>query len=92
MKVIYIPIRDDSPFKYSFDGEIVTAEFKGKVDTFDFSPLSLGDKLESVETTLEVNPIVSAERRSDGILYLKLIYHHGKDATEDERFPTWKEV
>jgi hypothetical protein len=59
-------------------------------DTFDFSSMPDG-KLDSVETHLPINPIISAER-IDGELKVELINLIGKNATNEERFPDWIDV
>lgn len=101
MLILYSPQRNDNArLSYSFDGEVITATYKridaaGNVlesmtDTFDFSSLPDGVAV-GVETVLPVNPIISA-RREDGVLKVELLNFIGPDATEEERFPTWKEV
>ena len=47
--------------------------------------------MDSVETSLSVNPILIAERKSDG-LYVTLLNYIDDDATHDECFPEWIEV
>lgn len=90
MQVLYSPQRADEKIKYTFNGEVITATFRGKTDTFDFTNMPNG-KAEEINTTLDVNPIVSAERK-EGVLYVKLLNFIGLDATEEERFPNWKEI
>lgn len=90
MQVLYSPQRADEKIKYTFNGEVITATFREKIDTFDFTNTPNG-KAEEINTILDVNPIVSAERK-EGVLYVKLLNFIGPDATEEERFPSWKEI
>lgn len=84
------PVRSDKTISYEFYGEIITVTIDEQVDRFDFSEVPNG-RLEEVETSLPLNPIVSAER-IDGELYVELINFISSDATEEERFPEWQEV
>jgi hypothetical protein len=92
MKVYLSPqnVSDDKKIKYAFFGESVTAVYGNERDTFDFTGMPLG-VLDSVETTLSVNPIIKAERTADG-LYVTLLNYVGDDATQEENFPSWMEV
>jgi hypothetical protein len=90
MQIKYSPCRSDDSLVYTFDGEKVIANFNGQVDVFDFTGMPDG-KAENIETTLPIDPILSAERR-DGVLYLELLYFHGSNPTHEERFPDWQEV
>lgn len=90
MRVKLSPVRSDRTIEYSYDGEVITAMIDGQSDTFDFSSVPEGI-LEKVETDLPINPIVSA-KRVDGTLYVELINFISADASEEERFPEWKEV
>lgn len=63
-------------------------------DTFDFSGFSdgmLDDVENAIETSLPINPIESAEKKN-GELYVKLVNFIAEDATEEEKFPTWKVI
>jgi len=90
MKILYSPQRNDEVMDYSFIGEKIIVVYKGQTDTFDFTTMPDG-KLESCETTLEINPIISGER-INGELQIKLLYWYGINATEEEKFPTWKVI
>lgn len=90
MNVLFSPQRNDDVLRYEFDGEVITAYLNGERDVFDFSQVPEG-KLKAVETTLPINPIVSAERK-EGVLYVELLNFIGEDATEEERFPEWQVV
>lgn len=90
MYVILSPVRSDKSISYVYNGEVIIATIDGQTDDFDFSEVPDG-KLGEVETSLPINPIVSAER-IDGDLYVVLINFISSDATEEERFPEWQEV
>lgn len=82
---------DDKRFAFSFNGEKITATINGLSDKFDFSAFPDGIMDSSmVETTLEYNPIISAER-INGILSVRLINFIDEDATALEQFPGWEE-
>ena len=92
MKMKYSPQRSDTVILYSFEGEKITATIGIVTDTFDFSNFPNGKAIvDEIETTLPVNPIISAER-VDGELRVVLLYYHGANATQEERFPDWQEV
>jgi hypothetical protein len=91
MKIFLQPQhKEGTKLEYSFSGEVVTVLYGEEVDVFDFTGLPNG-YLDDIETTLPYNPIVSA-RRELGILYLELLNFIPEDATEEERFPQWKDV
>ena len=90
MQIKYSPCRSDDSLAYTFEGEKVTAIYNGQVDVFDFTEMPDG-VAENIETTLPLNPIISA-KREEGILYLELLYFHGPNTTHEERFPDWQEV
>lgn len=81
---------EDTKFRYKFEGETITVTFEDVTDIFDFSEFNTDGELYDIETSLPINPILSAKRK-DGILYVELLNLIGADATEEERFPTWKE-
>ena len=78
MQIRYIPQRNDNTLEYQFDGEVITVTYNGETDTFDFSILEEGDKADAqnIETTLPVNPIISA-RRENGEVKVELLKYHG---------------
>lgn len=90
MRILFSPQRDDRRINYMFGSDVITAEIDGQTDVFDFSQMPDGEAV-SIETTLPVNPIISA-RRVNGVLEVVLLNFVGPDATEEERFPTWQEV
>jgi hypothetical protein len=92
MKVYLSPqVNPKEKIIYSFDGEVITATLNGMTDTFDFTDMPIGVMDGDAETTLPVSPIVSAERKEDG-LYVKLLNFIAEDAPYEDCFPEWKEV
>jgi hypothetical protein len=88
IRLLYSPQFSARRIEYQLEGEVITATLdSGESDTLDFSGLPDG-RAETINSTLPVNPIVSAERKA-GILQLELLKFIGLDATERERFPTW---
>jgi hypothetical protein len=90
MQIKYSPQRSDETIVYSYAGDVITCTYGGATDTFDFSGLPDGEA-GKVETTLAVNPIVSA-KRVNGELRIELLYFHGPDASQEVLFPNWQEV
>jgi hypothetical protein len=91
MKILFSPqINQTVKLNYKFSGEVVTVTYGSMIDSFDFSDMPIGI-LDSVETTLSVNPIIQAERKDDG-LYVTLLNYIDDDATQEEKFPSWVEV
>lgn len=90
MQVLFSPIRSDKKMEYEFQDEKVIAMIDGQSETFDFSDFPDG-KAENIETSLPINPIISAERK-EGILHVELVNFIAEDATEEERFPDWQVV
>lgn len=78
MQIRYIPQRNDNNLEYQFDDEVITATYNGETDTFDFSILEEGDRadVQNIETTLLVNPIISA-KRENGEVKVELLKYHG---------------
>ena len=78
MKIRYIPQRNDGNLEYSFEGEKVIAVYNDITDEFDFSHFEEGDKadVQNIETTLPVNPIISATREN-GEVKVELLKYHG---------------
>ncbi|WP_346870773.1 hypothetical protein [Clostridium sp. UBA5119] len=91
MKVYLSPQVNGEKFNYNFNGEVVIVEYKGVTDTFDFATFPEDAQFEGVETSLEVNPIISVKRENN-ILYVTLLNFIGSDATEEGKFPEWMEV
>ena len=83
---------DEERFEFSFGLDSITATFDGASDTFDFSGLPDGGVDSSmIDTILAVNPVISAEKFG-GVLSVELLNFISEDATEEEKFPEWKEV
>lgn len=101
MRIKYSPCRpagtSEPRFAYQFATDIITATYTAEgqepiSDTFDFSTLPDGEaQVELIETVLPVNPIKSA-KRVNGEMWVELLWYHGPDAPESERFPQWQEV
>lgn len=90
MRYRFSPVRGDQPIDYDIGKDVVTATIGNVTDTFDFSSMPDG-KAEGIQSTLPINPVVSAER-VEGMLSVELINYIGKAATEEERFPDWQVV
>ena len=84
------PVNGEDKINYEFESDKIIATFKGVTDTFDFSSMPDG-RAENINTILEVNPIISAERK-DGVLYVKLVNYIGEGATNEEKFPDWQVI
>lgn len=93
MRVFFSPIVGlADQIQYIFDNDNITATYKGTIDTFDFTGMPDGQlDLSTLETTLEVNPILSAER-VDGVLYVELLNRIDEEDSEFHKFPEWIEV
>jgi len=87
MNILYSPIRADFEIIYTFGNDSITATIAGQSDTFDFSAIPNG-LLAEITTTLQYNPIISAERK-EVVLSVVLLNPIGADATEEEKYPEW---
>lgn len=93
MRVLFspqVPAVEGQQIRYTFDNDVIVVEIDGQTDVFDFSEMPDG-MATGIETTLPVNPILSA-RRTNGVLEVVLLSWVGPDASEEEKFPTWQEV
>ncbi|GAA0767127.1 hypothetical protein GCM10008908_05810 [Clostridium subterminale] len=91
MKIYLSPQQNNEKIEYSFNGEVVSVEYKGVKDNFDLSTFPEGAQFEGVETTLDINPIVDV-KRENGVLFVTLLNFISSNATEKEKFPEWMEV
>ena len=93
MRVYFSPIVGlADQVQYTFDNDRITATYKGTTDTFDFTGTPDGQlTLGTLETTLELSPIISAER-VDGVLYVELLNRIDEQDSEFHKFPEWIEV
>ena len=93
MRIFFSPIEGlEDQMQYIFDNDKITATYKGTTDTFDFTGVPDGQiDLSTLETTLEENPIRSAER-VDGVLYVELLNRIDEQDSEFHKFPEWIEV
>jgi len=93
IKVYFSPQVSDRKIEYGFNGETLTVKIGDTEDVFDLSSLPDGElnMEEPIESTLPVNPIISA-RRIDGILHLELLNWIESNAPYESRFPEWCEL
>ena len=93
IKVYFSPQVSDRKIEYGFNGETLTVKIGDTEDVFDLSSLPDGElnMEEPIESTLPVNPIISA-RRIDGILHLELLNWIESNAPYESRFPEWVEL
>lgn len=93
MRVYFSPIVGlADQIQYTFDNDKIIAVYKGTTDTFDFTGIPDGKlDLSTLDTTLEVSPIMSAER-VDGVLYVELLNRIDEQDSEFHKFPEWIEV
>ena len=103
MFVYLSPVRSDQKLTYQFSGETITAALDKQTETYDLSLIEEGQKIRPVEydeagnetihipSILPIHPIISA-KRENGVLYVELVNFIGKNASQEERFPEWKEV
>lgn len=95
MKILLSPqIRQDK-IRYRFKDDVVEATYKGVTDTFDFRGMTDGvlqffddEDNELIETRLEVQPIIRAERQN-GVLWVELLNVIDAKAEEHQKFPSW---
>lgn len=71
MHVKYMPRRMDKGISYTINGESITAEVAGQVDTWDFSAMPDGEAAE-ITSTLDPCPVLAA-RRTEGVLHVTLL-------------------
>lgn len=90
MKILYSPQRNDEVISYEFSSDKITVNYNNEMDVFDFTGFENGI-METTETILPINPIISA-KKENGILSVELLYYIGPNPTEEERFPKWTEV
>lgn len=91
MRVLYSPqFFPGQNIDYQFNGEEIIVKIDGISDNFDFTDVPNGT-LEGVKTILPLNPIVSAKREG-GVLSVELLNFIDDNATDDEKFPEWREI
>lgn len=90
MKVLYSPQVSNEKINYTFEDEKIIATIDNVTDEFDFANMPDGI-LEGIKTTLPFNPILNA-KKVDGILYVELLNFINEDATEEEKFPEWRDI
>lgn len=89
MNILLSPQRNDNKINYMFSNEVITAEYKGVTDTFDLSIFPEGAEFQGMDTTLEIDVLVSV-KRENGELYVTLLNSIGAYATQEESFPSWE--
>ena len=90
MRIFLSPQLADGEIIYTFNRDKITAKFGDVTDTFDFSDFPDGElEAGEIETTLPVNPILSA-KREDGVLSVELLNFIATDESREEvLFPDW---
>lgn len=92
MKILLTPqVNESKKILYIFQGETVIVMYDGESDRFDFSSFTDDGEVTEIATTLPMTPIISA-KRENGILSMVLLNYISEDATDEEKFPVWKEV
>lgn len=95
MRIFMSPQVNNKEIEYNFKENIVEVTIGSATDVFDFSGLPNGRlELEDeqgndlIETELEIQPILSVEKK-EGILYLELLQWIPENARYKDRFPEW---
>jgi hypothetical protein len=103
VQILLSPCRSNKTITYQFAGETITATLDNQTETYDLSFIVEGQKIRPVEydetgnetihisTNFPFHPIISAKREG-GVLCVELINTIGINASQDEKFPEWKEV
>ena len=93
MHIKYASINRPDPIEYNFAGETVIARMGDVEDTFDFSALGDGGRIlvDTIETSLPVNPIVEAYREN-GHVYVILLRHYQGGGDQRTLHLDWQEV
>ena len=74
------------PIDYKFDKDFLIVTIDGVTDTFDFHGMPNGSMdTSTVQTDLPVNPFCDV-RKSDGVLYLELLYWTPADMSIPDRW------
>lgn len=91
MQIYLSPVENDKEkIDYQFFGEKIRATIGNQFDIFDFSKFKDGHA-SNIETILPYNVIHRAER-INGELFVTLLNFIKENATNDEKFPSWKVV
>ena len=83
MNIKYNVQRGDNPTSYTFDNDKVLLD---DIE-LDFSEVPAGADV--LVDELETDKVVRAWCDDDGVMWVELRQHHGKDAPYEERFPKW---
>ena len=81
---------DGKRIAYAFSESKISATFDGVTDVFDFKAVRSAVKVNTIRTTLAINPIEKVEY--DGTLKITITNFIGPDASEEERYPHFEEV
>ena len=81
---------DGKRIAYAFSESKISATFDGVTDVFDFKAVRSAVKVNTIRTTLAINPIEKVEY--DGTLKITITNFIGPDASEVERYPHFEEV
>ena len=89
MMILYSPVRSDNKIDYKVNGNEITCILNNEqYGVYNVSELEGMNPFHYNEFM----PIRSVFKDEQGEFWVKLIYYHGIDATEEERFPDWFEV
>lgn len=98
MKVLFSPRTSGENIHYHFEGQKITIEIDGVIDSFDFTDLPDGELdlydaegKQRLKTNLSFNPIRYAEKK-DGVLWVRLLKKISNNASYEDRFPEWIDV
>ena len=76
---------DGKRIAYAFSESKISATFDGVTDVFDFKAVRSAVEVNTIRTTLAINPIEKVEY--DGTLKITITNFIGPDASEEERYP-----
>lgn len=86
MKIQFSPTVSSKTIDYEFHDETVKATFDNKSDFFNFKDLPHGH-LESIESTLSINPIVEAYKNNEGLVIKLLLFIDEKELDKRLLYP-----
>ena len=91
MKIKLIPqVGNQFSIQYSINGETITANINGEVDSFDLSVITEENTFNGYETNLPLKPICTAFRDTNG-LHVELFKQISPNASREERYPEYFE-
>ncbi len=89
MNILFSPQRNDIKINYMFNNEVITAEYKGIVDTFDLTAFPEEAEFTGITTILDIKPLLDV-KREEGELYVTLLNFIGANSSEKECYPVWE--